>query len=223
MTANLINYWSFNESRRHNQAMEELNRGSLAETYRHNIAVETESHRSNLAREFETMRSNIAHETETNRHNLVVENETERSNRANEAIRRESNAIGWANVSLGYAQLAEHERHNRATEDNDLFYKQSVVSETNRHNIVMEKQNAASTIISHSEYLGKQLLGYQELDVRRQSADETARHNLVTEGIADYDARTRRTVAESQAFKNYTEGGLNIAKTLPSILFGGGD
>lgn len=196
MTSNLINYWRFNEDRRHNQASEAhnanvleetrrhnlateaFNNASLAESTRHNLAVETESHRSNVARETETHRANIAYETESHRHNLAVESEThrhnvtteretERSNRANEALKAESNQIGWANVSLGKAQLAEQARHNQAQENITSAYNTAMVEqrriESNRSLALAEKQH----------------------QLERDKLEESKRHNLASEGLAE--------------------------------------
>lgn len=196
MTSNLINYWRFNEDRRHNQASEAhnanvleetkrhnlateaYNSASLAESSRHNLAVESETHRSNVARETETHRANVAYETESHRHNLAVESEshrhnvttereTERSNRANEALKAESNQIGWANVSLGKAQLAEQSRHNKAQESITSAYNNAMVEqrriESNRSLALAEKQQ----------------------DIDRAKLEESKRHNLATEGLAE--------------------------------------
>lgn len=185
MTSNLINYWRFNEDRRHNVASEEhnakvlaettrhnlateaFNKASLQESSRHNLAVETETHRSNVARETETHRANVAYESEVYRHNLAVETETARSNRANEALKAESNQIGWANVSLGKAQLAEATRHNKAQEGITRAYNDAMVEqrriESNRSLALSEKQQA----------------------LEREKFEESKRHNLATEGLAE--------------------------------------
>lgn len=111
MTNNQIQYWSLQETKRHNQAGE-------SENIRHNVAAETETGRHNLATEQvdisklnETVRHNQATEQfnisslqETKRHNV----ETERTaNRSNE-IRAEANAISKAyNQALTALKSAE--------------------------------------------------------------------------------------------------------------------
>lgn len=134
------------EVKRHNLASESLSERSLAETSRSNLAKEaltreaqSEQRRSNLANEsreyskhLETARSNRAREandllsisvagkqaatsaylaSETARANRARERETNRSNISNEEIKR----------SLGNVEAAETNRHNRATERNQIL------------------------------------------------------------------------------------------------------
>lgn len=134
------------ETKRHNLASESVSERSLAETARSNLAKEaltreaqSEQKRSNLANEsreyskyLETARSNRAREandllsisvagrqastsaylaSETARANRARELETNRSNISSEEIRR----------SLGNAEAVERERHNRASERNQLL------------------------------------------------------------------------------------------------------
>lgn len=138
MTRNQIAYWEYRERARSNLANERenarANRAREIETNRSNLANETETNRSNVARETETNRHNLITEVleqgklnETVRHNQTVETETNRSNLANEALKgrelserersnRANEAIGWGNVSLGYANLAEVTRSNKVRE-----------------------------------------------------------------------------------------------------------
>lgn len=105
MTANQINYWRFNEDRRHNEVTE-------VETARHNRATES---------------------------------------------------IGYGQISLGYAQLAETTRTNKARE---LLNSRSL-GETVRHNMYAE--SLQSRQIS---------LNYQ---MEKDKLAETSRHNTVVE------------------------------------------
>lgn len=148
MTKNQIEYAKLRETIRNNTAQEGLTRkrdeaarvlgiNTLAESSRHNQAVEVldtaklgETKRSNLAREAETQRSNVAKETETNRANVAREVETERHQKASEAI-----DIGRAATTA--AQAAETVRSNLARE-----------SETTRHNLVMESKNLQPQVIT---------------------------------------------------------------------------
>lgn len=145
MTRNQIDYWSLQETKRHNSSTEgESQRHNVAteqETNRHNVVGERETERSNRAREGidlgklnESVRHNQATEKETNRHNVATEGidlgklqETSRHNRSTESLgyanlgetsrhNQASEAIGMSNVNLGYAQLDELSSHNRAQE-----------------------------------------------------------------------------------------------------------
>lgn len=87
MTANQINYWS------------------LQETKRSNLAREEETNRSNLAKEKETNRSNLASEFETNRHNLV-----------SEGIGQQQANAASLNAQVNYMNVQELSRHNNAME-----------------------------------------------------------------------------------------------------------
>lgn len=159
--ANLINEGfkaqEISETQRANLAREgETKRSNLAretetlrsnqvkerETERSNKAREAETSRSNLATESETRRSNIARETETNRSNVVNEKERERSNKANEALTSERNSIA------------------RDTNIINMEHFQRMDSETNRHNLVTERQ----TDDRNSIELSKVQLGYDQIE-----------------------------------------------------------
>ena len=86
MTSNQIKYAEHRENARHNVVSERQTDRSLDETNRHNVAQET--------------------------HNVNVLQETRRHNQATESVASEQVAQGWANISLGNAQLAEQSRHN---------------------------------------------------------------------------------------------------------------
>lgn len=113
MTANQINYQNLQELKRHNVSTEfEAVRSNVAreiENNRHNVVGEVETNRHNITGEYELNRHNVTWERETSLHNRISENETGRHNRASENI-------GYAQVSLGYSQLAELARHNQRTE-----------------------------------------------------------------------------------------------------------
>lgn len=102
MTANQINYWNLQETRRANRARE-------TETQRHNVKSE-EYNTGNL---LETSRHNMATENESVRHNRQSENvafitasEVARHNKATEAI-------DSSKVQVQQGQLDETVRHNR--------------------------------------------------------------------------------------------------------------
>lgn len=128
MTQNQIAYWSLEETKRANRVNE-------GETHRHNTVSEAEMNRHNIATEYETNRHNLQTElltsqanSENARHNAATEMtanfnaaENARANRERESIQRENIQLGYANVGLGYSQLAETSEHNRATERQQLL------------------------------------------------------------------------------------------------------
>lgn len=102
MTSNQLNY-------QRNLEYARTNRASEFETNRSNLAKEQENYRSNTARETETYRNNVAELEENRRAAIARQQEIDRSNRASEAL-------GWSNVNLGYANLAEKAKNDRAIE-----------------------------------------------------------------------------------------------------------
>lgn len=128
MTQNQIAYWSLEETKRANKVDE-------GERHRHNVASESEINRHNVATEYETNRHNVATElltsqsnSENVRHNQAQESiatfnaeENARANQEREAIQRSNIDLGYANVGLGYSQLAESSRHSMATEKQQLL------------------------------------------------------------------------------------------------------
>lgn len=123
MTKNQLQYWANQETARSNQAREaetrRYNTQYLAELYRHNKATEDLG-----LTEADIKRMSTLLQNELGTGNLQ---ELVRSNLANERLRQNSTA-------LGYAQLGETIRSNRANENNNLL----ALNETNRHNQILE-------------------------------------------------------------------------------------
>lgn len=127
MTSNQIRYLEHREQTRHNYEVEN-------ETKRSNRANEAETYRSNVAREEETYRHNTAYEGETKRHNQAQEyldllgiNETSRHNRATEGLQ-------GAQIQLGYANLSELSRSNKAREAETYRSNKAREDEMSKHN-----------------------------------------------------------------------------------------
>lgn len=123
MTKNQIEYFKLQEQKDYNA--KDINLRSLQheENVRSNKEREKENLRSNQARENETHRSNVANENLTKirddrRHQVDLGNlnESIRSHKAQEAIGRSQVQVGWAQVGLGYSQLAEAQRSNKVNE-----------------------------------------------------------------------------------------------------------
>lgn len=180
MTSNQIAYWSLEETKRSNKVNEKetqrANKAREGETNRHNLVTEAETNRHNLAIETLTSQANA----EQARHNQATElianfnaQEAARSNLANEALKHESNMVGFANVSLGYANLAELTRHQQQVERNDLLkfnINQDLLDrqleETNRHNAAMEQTSLLSA-----------LTGTRSTNLAEESLTETKKKN----------------------------------------------
>lgn len=168
------------------------------ETNRHNVSTEKETNRHNLATEEETHRHNkeielltSASNAEQQRHNMAVEAndqarisisqaqlelgaqqlaETIRSNIANEQIRHDSNAIGWANAGI----LQQH--YERADSTNLLS-----VREGARANMAREDETHRANVSNEQI---QQIRNYQDaLGITNESRRiaEQERHNRAEE------------------------------------------
>lgn len=96
MTQHQINYWTYDETKRHNRAVED-------ETKRNNIVVANE-----------VTRHNLVTEGETQRHNVVTEGESARHNRATEGLQHESNVIQDSHFQRMDAEQVRNNRANNA-------------------------------------------------------------------------------------------------------------
>lgn len=112
---------SLDETTRHNKSTEQIGRGTLAESTRHNQAQEVETRRHNT----ETEGLQRISLDETGRHNLVTEGETRRHNLVGEVSDASRIALDTATREQ---QLAETKRHNLAMELKDFSTKVNVNS-----------------------------------------------------------------------------------------------
>lgn len=92
----------------------------LVETKRNNMVVSDENERHNRATESEMNRSNVARETETNRHNLVIEDQGQTAQQETQRHNLETEKAAMGNLNYQYAELAEHTRHNKVSEGNQM-------------------------------------------------------------------------------------------------------
>jgi len=142
MTNNQIQYWKYQEDKRHNLESESLGRDTLGETKRHNIADESVKWFS---------------ATEQKRHNVVSEGETERHNRADESVKW---FTAQENQRHNLVYEAENERHNRTSEANQVYatdrsYQASIESA----NIGAQGRIAAQSLRSGMDLVGKAFSG----------------------------------------------------------------
>lgn len=220
MTRNQIEYWRNVEIERSNRANEkETNRSNVAreaETNRHNVVTEKEVNRHNLMTELLTSQANAElakhyeRQDSLGAQNLELQTnqlaETVRSNLANEQIRRDSTALGYAQLGLGYAQLGETVTHNRNVESTNLLattgqiqYNQGQLALGNQKQLETERSNQANESI-------QQFRNMQ--DALRNS--ELVRHNVRSEEL-------------QQRGQNYQLGGsfVGTAGRVGALLVGG--
>lgn len=224
MTRNQISYWEYRERRRSNLVQEkETNRSNLAheqETKRHNLATESETNRHNLATELlttaanqETARANQANEQISRDRNA----EMSRSNRAQEQIQRDRNDISRAQVSLGYANLAETTAHNRSSERLDLLslnearnnhdeinrLTQERQDEMKRANLAAEQQHVLDWTVNVSR-------NREQSEHNTEAQTEINRSNRVNERLKTIDTISNATEKVSRTADNIlkTLGGL---------------
>lgn len=126
MTSNHIAWFNMMETKRHNQALEMQNLGSLQENRRHNVATENETHRSNVVYEQVAIRNATVNERNAtvnernatvNERNATVNERNAAVNERNAAVNEKNAATNRYNASLRAAELTESITHNRAMEE----------------------------------------------------------------------------------------------------------
>lgn len=176
------------ETTRHNVAMEgETGRHNRAEEAVHQSQAESASRQATASlqqaaasasqadtarrRQEEEVRHNLVYEsqqdralTETERSHRVQEAETERSHKASEGIAAQQ-------ISLGYSQLAESSRHNKAQEG----LQQQQITESVRHNMSQETID-----LTRANW---------DKVVKREQLHETERHNRSQERLKSREIR----------------------------------
>lgn len=172
LTKNQIEYQKLVETKRANQVNEAQTRwrdyhtnavavGGLNETIRHNYATEG----LDRSKAVEAARHNAA----TEEIQLFVAQEGKRHNLEGERLQGEQ-------ITLGYSQLQESQRHNTAVESETYRHNLSVENETLRANQAREALNryeAQELAKYHSQQIG---LGYSQLS-------ETTRSNQARESL----------------------------------------
>lgn len=191
MTRNQLTYWENEERKRSNRAQEQettrSNRARETETNRHNVIVEVETERHNRA----TENLGWAQLTEQNRHAVKTEQqqdrnlaEQERANLAREQLQALNLNLGWAQLGLGYSQLAETIRSNQTREGQNLM---SLV-ETNRANQERESiswanldETKRSNEVNESLKRAQNSISILNYSLEASKAAEQARHNAAQE------------------------------------------
>lgn len=208
MTHNQIDYLNLKEKSRNNRAIEyETNRTNLV-----NERLKAEANIINKESLSENVRHNIATETENSRHNQAVELETKRSNQAGEQIKRseisENQRSHRANESISQSKLREESRHNVAVEretNRSNMYDESIrnyanaiqakaTAEQGRHNLIAESQNKDKLGIERLDAATKSRtadIKMEQLQIEKQKANtdrsrqRVESNRLVFQGILD--------------------------------------
>lgn len=228
MTKNQIEYLKYKESQRSNMRQEELTAardstarelgfGTLAETTRHNQAVEThntkvlgETQRHNVAQEFhnsrvlgEQIRSNMAREmlqqdanTETKRSNLAREAENTRHN-------KEVESQGRVQLKLSEQSLAETRRSNIARENETFRANVARETETHRANVASEANRAQQLQLGYDQLAETQKYHRDSVSLGYSQLAESTRANRANESIrmGELAERQRSNVANEALIK----------------------
>lgn len=207
---------TLNEQQRHSIALEDIQRGQLAESVRHNTVSELEVGRHNVVSEQQTgrrldeeRRANQARETETARHNKALESLTSRQI-----------GLGYAQVGLGYSQLSETERANRMREQEQHL----ITLETQRSNLARESESRRSNIARETETARSNLARENETHranvmsekLKGSAQREAKRANYAQEDIA----RTRNAQGWVTSISRAVESGTEVSKTLIPLIGG---
>jgi hypothetical protein len=188
-----VGWFNAQETKRHNQVGENISYFNAMENARHNLVTEDQGQQVIN----ETVRHNKVWENETHRHNVVFENETHRHN-----VQQEN--IGFANISLGYANLAEASRHNRASEE--IGATQAMAS--------MTQAAAARTNAANNTREVTSRIRVNQAQIDRYNAQNSLDYErAVSEPV-------QRDLNRSQELRNYTSIPMDLFKTvLPAFQF----
>lgn len=158
---------------------------------------------------------NAARQREEGRHNLETERQGRDVIQETGRHNRETERIGWGNVGVGYAQVAEAKRHNMATERVNWYDATSRRElQGAQASLARAQAKAAQDTVDIRKYEAD--IKQREADLRKQSIKvsedmlvETRRHNRINEDVSSYnvgvnwyDAQSRRQQIENQNWFN---------------------
>lgn len=215
MTHNQINYWTLQEStrhnlasegetQRHNLASENIETGKLQETSRHNLATEN----IDISKLAETSRHNLASEgqgymqlAETHRHN--VSEEAIGSAQAKAALQNADTNAYNANTNRLVAN--ETNRHNTVTED-----------ETASHNDAMESVAQLEALTKRDEYALRSKLTDAQIDQINANIDQI-KSNIKHMSFQNAQLVTQSINDVMSAFNNGTKGAKDLANMIAKL------
>lgn len=147
---------------------------------------------------------NAARQREDNRHNLETERQGRdvivETNRHN--VQQEK--IGWGQVGVGYAQVAEMKRHNVATERLNMY---DVTSQRDLRRAQSKQARSQADLAAAQANLAQANADVRQYEVttnrinartRERELTETQRQNQFMDSIARYNADVNRYNAETQ-------------------------
>lgn len=223
-----LGHATLGETRRHNLASEnlqaqtiDLGRSQLGETSRHNLATE-----SIQSGQLEVSQGQLR---ELGRHNLAQEvlqqqkqEEDKRAHMASEAIGRSQVGAQYAQINLGYSQLAEAERTHRVNEGISEYQAETARSRTTSQNLTdiwgrgLDTLSTLNSMRRTSEEKRHNLAG-ETID--RSRLEETTRHNIVNErqgwtstGIDLWNAASRAKDSGSRRIQSVSGAISNIGR-----------
>lgn len=158
---------------------------------------------------------------ENQRHNLAMEDyykgslsETKRHNQATEATANENVKVAWANNQLGWRQLDETVRHNKANEsigwaNVDLGW--ANVNELKRHNMASESAQLLSISNQYSLGLQKQALANKEFEWQQIWDPVKYKNDSYRAEAATMQAEAAKKNADTNRMNMYWNWGKDVA------------
>lgn len=142
MTSNHIAWYNMMETKRHNEALEMQNLGSLQEMRRHNVATETETHRSNVVYEQVALRNATVNERNAtvNERNAAVNERNATTNERNAAVNERNAATNERNAAIN--------QYNAETSRMAVGIQAQALTETITHNRAMEAAKQSELAVS---------------------------------------------------------------------------
>lgn len=164
---------------------------------------------------------------ESQRHNLAMEDyytdqlaETKRHNQVSESVSQEQVRVAWANNQLGWKQLDETVRHNKANEsigwaNVDLGW--ANVNEMKRHNMASEANQLLGIQVRQSlgqqkQDLAEKQFSYQQRYNRAQWANDAKRAEAA---VKQADAATKN--ANTNRYNMYWGWGKDVANYVKNL------
>lgn len=220
------------ETTRHNNATEQIQLFVAQEGQRHNIESER-NQREQIALGYsqlqESQRHNSAVEAETYRHNIRVEDETQRANQVRESIDRFTadslDRYRTQQIGLGYSQLAETARSNKAKESlNTMSFNWQVHKESSQLMETARSNRANEQLIREKLYelqranLESERINQQRADTETSRVSEINRHNVEQERQKDKELNISLGRAVTGGINDLASSGRNASQAALNSL-----
>lgn len=240
MTHNQIDFQKHLEDKRHYRAVENethaYNVAFLAETNRHQLAVEANSAEANRIEALKaeiTKAHNVAVEQETNRHNLALESLEKHRNVINETSAQAAMIQASAAQQQARAALANAAANvSNATTNAQNANTNAFNAQTNRLNAVTNSRNATSNAINASANLqnartnarvGATTAALNQANAAKSRADTEATLTMlpIEENLKKQQAAKERALsrqARSQTTLNYINAVSETVNLIPDSI-----